>query len=66
MVEGVDTVDASNVNYGFMGHSYVAEMRPVIADIRNLMVGDVPPGIGIRKELRAVDGDSGRYWEFKP
>jgi esterase/lipase superfamily enzyme len=32
VVSGIDRIDASHVNLGLLGHSYAAEMRPVLAD----------------------------------
>ena len=63
VVPGVDTVDASGVNLGLIGHGYAAEMRPVLADIHELIKGDTAPSrrFGLRKAL----GGTADYWEFK-
>ncbi len=63
VVPGVDTVDASRVNLGLIGHGYAAEMRPVLADIHELIQGDTAPDrrFGLRKAL----GGTADYWEFK-
>lgn len=62
VVPGVDTIDASHVNLGLLGHSYAAEMRPVLSDIHRLIQGDAAPDhrFGLRKAL----GGDASYWEF--
>jgi len=62
VVAGVDTIDASHVNLGLLGHSYAAEMRPVLSDIHHLIQGDAGPDhrFGLRKAL----GGKADYWEF--
>ncbi|WP_162237471.1 alpha/beta hydrolase [Sphingobium sp. Leaf26] len=62
VVPGVDTIDASHVNLGLLGHSYAAEMRPVLADMHRLIQGDAAPDnrFGLRKAL----GGAAEYWEF--
>jgi esterase/lipase superfamily enzyme len=64
VVPGIDTIDASHVNLGLLGHSYAAEMRPVLSDIHRLMQGDTAPDhrFGLR---RALGGKAG-HWEFVP
>jgi esterase/lipase superfamily enzyme len=61
VVSGVDTIDASHVNLGFWGHSYAAEMRPVLGDIHALLSADTPPDR--RFGLRKAAGSSS-HWEF--
>ncbi|WP_264802833.1 alpha/beta hydrolase, partial [Acetobacter fabarum] len=62
VVPGIDTIDASHVNLGLLGHSYAAEMRPVLSDIHRLIQGDAAPDhrFGLRKAL----GGTADYWEF--
>lgn len=62
VVPGIDTIDASHVNLGLLGHSYAAEMRPVLSDIHRLIQGDAGPDhrFGLRKAL----GGKAGYWEF--
>jgi esterase/lipase superfamily enzyme len=33
VLPGIDTIDASHINLGLIGHGYTAETRPVLADI---------------------------------
>ena len=62
VVPGVDTVDASQVNLGLLGHGYAAEMRSVLSDIHCLMQNDTAPDhrFGLRKAL----GGKADHWEF--
>ncbi|MGX9854571.1 alpha/beta hydrolase [Limimaricola variabilis] len=62
ILPGIDTVDASHVNIGLMGHSYATETGPVLADIHELIKSDTPPGrrFGLKQ---AVSGGAS-YWEF--
>ena len=63
VVDGVETVDASDVSAGLLGHSYFAEDRRIMEDIFSLLQ------TGQRAEnrfgLEAVDTEDGRYWTFR-
>jgi len=63
VVDGVETVDASDVSAGLLGHSYFAEDRRIMEDIFALLQ------TGQRAEnrfgLEAVDSSMGRYWTFR-
>lgn len=60
---GIETIDATRVDTGLLGHSYFADARSVLSDIfyliRNGQRADQRFG------LRSVDVQAGRYWEFK-
>lgn len=62
IVPGIDTIDASRVNLGLLGHGYAAEMRPVLTDMHRLIQSDTAPDdrFGIRK----ADGGRASYWEL--
>ena len=62
VVPGIDTIDASNVNLGLLGHSYAPEMRPVLADIHRLINDDIGPDH--RFGLRRVPDAKPTHWEF--
>ncbi len=64
VVPGIDTIDASRVNLGLLGHSYATEMRAVLADIHRLIQTDTAPEkrFGLRRAL----GGAAPYWEFAP
>ncbi len=63
VVSGIETIDATHVDTGLLGHSYFAETRSIIDDmyylIRHSHRADQRFG------LRRVDAKVGRYWEFK-
>ncbi len=60
---GIETIDSTNVETGFLGHSYYADERSIINDIYYI----------VKKRLRAneraglsqIDSSKGAYWEFK-
>lgn len=58
LVEGVDTVDASNVNTGFLKHSYYGDNRSVIADIFQILKTSAVPDA--RPGLRRISGGGHR------
>jgi esterase/lipase superfamily enzyme len=63
IVDGVETVDASGMGSGLLGHSYFAEDRRIMEDIFSLLQS------GHRADqrfgLEGVDTDRGRYWIFR-
>lgn len=63
VVEGIETIDASNVDTSLLGHSYFAETRTLISDMFYLI------GTGNRADkrfgLRRIDAQGGKYWMFK-
>jgi esterase/lipase superfamily enzyme len=61
-VDKVETIDASNVNSEFLGHSSFAESPPMIADLKNLMQSQKDPDSrGLQKAQRGT----WKYWYFK-
>jgi esterase/lipase superfamily enzyme len=63
IVSGVDSIDASKVPSGFLGHSYYGDSRTLLSDIFELFkTGTAPPRFGLRPEQF-----NGRpYWVFVP
>lgn len=59
-IEGIDMIDATSINYSMNGHTYYADNRSVIADMREVLT-DVPAAK--RREIRS--SPSGHY-EFRP
>jgi len=63
VVDGVETIDASDVSSGLLGHSYFAEDRRIMEDIFALLQ------TGQRAEqrfgLETVDTPPGRHWTFR-
>ena len=64
VLPGVDTIDATKVDTGLLGHSYYGDNRSVLSDLFSLVRYDLPPeqrfGL-IRHTLRQEI-----YWAFVP
>jgi esterase/lipase superfamily enzyme len=63
VVNGVETVDASDVSGGFLGHSYFAEDRRIMEDIFALL--QTGQRADDRFGLQALEFNGGRYWTFR-
>ena len=63
IVEGIDTIDATNVATDFLGRSYFAESRSVISDLFYL----IKDGKRAQDRFGLVETNTavGRYWVFK-
>lgn len=62
--DGVDTIDASEVDTDFMGHSYALDERTVTADVFYLLTRNLEPGH--RYGLNAAFDSSGKpYWVMR-
>lgn len=61
---GVETIDASAVETGFLGHSYFAEEKSLIGDITELLHHG--SRASSRRRLEAVNaGAAGQFWRFR-
>lgn len=56
------TVDSSEVDTDFLGHSYFADSTSIIADIYDIISGLLKPED--RTRLVAVNGAQGSYWKI--
>ncbi|MDZ4371373.1 MAG: alpha/beta hydrolase [Phenylobacterium sp.] len=63
VVPGIDTVNASRVNLGLIGHGYVAGVRPVLTDMFELIRRGTPPEE--RHGLRKVGVPGAEHWMFR-
>jgi len=63
VVDGIDTIDASELDTGFLSHSYPMEHRSVVADLYALLCHDQPPGQ--RFGMRPMMSPRGPYWVFR-
>jgi esterase/lipase superfamily enzyme len=63
VVEGVETIDASDISGGLLGHSYFAEDRRIMEDIFALL--QTGQRADRRFGLEALESDQGRYWTFR-
>jgi esterase/lipase superfamily enzyme len=60
---GVETIDATGVDTGFIGHAYYAEQRSALSDMFYVVQKDTRAAE--RFGLQAVEGTTGRYWTFR-
>lgn len=62
VLPGMETVDATGVDTGFLKHAYFAEQQSVLADLFYLIREQARAG---QRFLDPVDGPAGRYWKFR-
>jgi esterase/lipase superfamily enzyme len=63
VVNGIDTIDVSALETGFLGHSYYGDNRSVIADLFHLIREGLDPSR--RAGLQASGQPPDRYWVFR-
>jgi esterase/lipase superfamily enzyme len=63
VVDGVETVDASDVSGSLLGHSYFAEDRRIMEDIFSLLQSG--QRADKRFGLAMMESDSGHYWTLR-
>ncbi|NTV05378.1 MAG: alpha/beta hydrolase [Chlorobiaceae bacterium] len=63
IIPGIETVDASNVDTGVLGHSYHSDSRTVLSDIYYILNKDLKADE--RFSLQPLNISDGRYWKFK-
>jgi esterase/lipase superfamily enzyme len=63
LYDGIETIDATNVNTGLSGHYHIADNSSVLADIYHLIRDGKKPAE--RSGLKAVNTPDGQYWRFK-
>jgi esterase/lipase superfamily enzyme len=65
VVDGVDTIDVSQVDTSLEGHSYYADNSSVISDLKKLLEFGSPPGGRGLMPVRKRKGAGGlKYWVF--
>jgi esterase/lipase superfamily enzyme len=62
VVPGVDTVDVSEIDTSFIGHSYYGSNSSVLADLFELIRDSKPPDQ--RKWLKSMELGTLKYWKF--
>jgi esterase/lipase superfamily enzyme len=65
IVDGIDTIDASDIDLTLLGHGYYAQARPVLADIHAVLHGQERPESRFGLQ-RHTTQDAGVYWRFRP
>jgi esterase/lipase superfamily enzyme len=63
LFDGLDTVDATNVTTGFLGHSYFAENSSIVSDIINLVKQRLPASL--RTSVVPVDDARGVHYRVR-
>jgi esterase/lipase superfamily enzyme len=63
IVQGIESVDASEIDTDLDRHAYVFENRSIISDIYYIVTTNAPAKL--RFSLEAVRSHGGEYWEFK-
>jgi esterase/lipase superfamily enzyme len=63
VTDGVETIDASGVSGGLLGHSYFAEDRRIMEDIYALL--QTGQRAANRFGLESMTTDTGQYWTFR-
>ena len=62
-VHGLDTIDATGIDTGLLGHSYIGSKPIVLTDLFNLLRFGMTPA---DRKLRPVAPPDVRYWQFAP
>jgi esterase/lipase superfamily enzyme len=63
VIPGMDTIDASEIDTDFLGHSYFSDNWPLLSDIHWLLAEDKPPMS--RFGLMEREHPKGKYYVFK-
>lgn len=63
VLPGIDTIDATEVDTDFLGHSYFSDNWPLLADMHSILFDDKPPSS--RFGLMPLDHKDGRYYAFR-
>jgi esterase/lipase superfamily enzyme len=64
VLPGIETVDATGVDTGLLGHSYFGDSRTVLSDMFYLVLEG--KRAAQRAGLRPVNGSNGRHWKIAP
>jgi esterase/lipase superfamily enzyme len=63
VIPGLDTIDASQIDTDFLGHSYFSSNWPLLSDIHAILFDDKPPAG--RFGLMPMEHKDGRYYAFR-
>jgi esterase/lipase superfamily enzyme len=62
VVDGIDTVEVSNIDLTLLGHGYFADAYPVLYDMRELLIHNTSPERRLRLQQAQENGKN--YWIF--
>ena len=60
IVEGIDTVEVSNIDLSWLGHGYYGDARDLLQDIHKLLTNDTPPNKRFAFQPATVRNQ--KYW----
>jgi esterase/lipase superfamily enzyme len=60
VLQGIDTVEVTNIDVTLLGHGYYAEAEPVLYDMKELIDDGTPPERRVRIQARRQG--AARYW----
>jgi esterase/lipase superfamily enzyme len=64
VIDGVDTIEVSEIDATLIGHHYYRQSRPMLSDMYYLMTTGAGPER--RHGLRPIRTSAGNYWKFRP
>ncbi len=64
IIPGMNTIDATAVDTGFIGHSYFGDSTSVLFDMVGVVEGHLDPAS--RKHISTKEISDGRYWVLTP
>jgi esterase/lipase superfamily enzyme len=64
ILPGIETIDATEINNEFLGHSYYRTNRALLTDMHQLLTTGLGPDR--RFGIVPVQTDAGTYWAFRP
>jgi hypothetical protein len=62
LVEGIDTIEVSQIDLSILGHGYFAEAHAVLHDMLELIRHGTVPDERVRLKRRLIDQTC--YWQF--
>jgi esterase/lipase superfamily enzyme len=63
LVDGIDVIEATNVDLTLLGHGYYGSAEAVLYDMRELLIHDTVPDLRARLS-RATTQGSAKYWRI--
>ena len=61
-LDGIDTIEVTNIDLTLLGHGYFAEAAPVLYDMKDLMEANKEPEKRLR--IQARDASGRKYWSI--
>ena len=61
-LDGIDTIEVTNIDLTLLGHGYFAEAAPVLYDMKDLMEANKDPAKRLR--IQEKDASGRKYWSI--